>query len=1016
MRRLLYFTLLLLTMLVCVVLLYGAYTVARQEAINNLLEQETILARQAAQGILGVFEHAMNISEALAKDPHVIELSPIGRRHLDAELLKNPHEVLTLSRLDSKGTLLYSTPDNSVAGRNIADQDHVRSILENHRTTVSDVFTSVQGFRAVALHVPVFKGKEFTGTVALLLDFDAIAKRFMEGVRVAETGYAFVYSQQGMLLYSPVPGLAGRHYQDVAADFPELKAAIERMLRGETGHAQFSFNRVREQTTEATVKHAVFMPIKLENTFWSICVATPESEILAVLKRFSLYLLPLGSVVLLLVAVGVAFGLRHFVLEKEVVRRRETETALRESEERYRSVLENISDVFYRTDLAGRLIMVSPSGLALSGFSSMEELLGKPSDFFWRNPKDREIMLAAIREHGSVRDYEVELVDKNGRLIHAATSSGFYRNKDGHILGVEGIFRDITQRKHDSAALAESARRFHSLFDHMTEGVALHTLVRDENGEPVNYRIEDVNRSFERIFGVRAEDVSGRLVTEAFGLVKPPHLLAWAEVAATGQPCSFEDYLPALGKHLAVSGGPWVDGGFAVIVTDISERKQMEEQMLHRALHDPLTGLANRTLCLDRISLAAERTRRKPGSTFAVVFIDLDRFKVINDSLGHEAGDRLLREVAARLLLCTRRVDTVCRYGGDEFTLVLEELSSREVLRTIRRIRASLKSPVSIGSHNIQVEASFGVAYPPQESIGPEDLLRNANIALHQAKQHGRNRVVVYKPSMHQAAIQAMSLESDIRQGLDNGEFYLLYQPIFDLNANRLSGFEALLRWQHPLRGLVSPAEFIPVAEECGSIFALGSLALDQGCQDMADLLRAMPGAEGLTLSVNLSPRQFARQGLAEQIDRALTLADLPPKALVLEITESSIMKHPEAAANILARIKARGVGIAIDDFGTGYSSLSALQRLPLDRLKIDRSFVSRITDSAEDREIVRAIITLARSLLLKTVAEGIETEEQRVVLRDLGCDFGQGYLCSRPVTLAQVPQMVNAAVCQPPS
>ena len=442
----------------------------------------------------------------------------------------------------------------------------------------------------------------------------------------------------------------------------------------------------------------------------------------------------------------------------------------------------------------------------------------------------------------------------------------------------------------------------------------------------------------------------------------------------------------------------------------------MEAQLRYRALHDPLTGLANRTLCLDRIALAGERAQRRPDMRYAVVFMDLDRFKVINDSLGHEAGDLLLREVAARLLACTRRMDTVCRYGGDEFALGLEELTEREVLRTLPRIRASLKTPVEIGGHNIQVEASFGVAYPPAEAVGPEDLLRNANIALHRAKHLGRNRMVVYKRSMHAAAIEILSMENDIRSGLAAGEFYMLYQPTFSLAKRRLRGFEALLRWRHPLRGNVGPAEFIPVAEESGSIFELGGFALDRACREMADFLRANPEIGPLSLSVNLSPRQFARQGLFEQIDQALAASGLPPKSLVLEITESSIMKHPEASANILTRIKARGVGIAIDDFGTGYSSMSALQHLPLDSLKIDRSFVSRITESAEDREIVRAIITLAASLHLGTVAEGIETEEQRQVLQDLGCELGQGFLCAAAVALNEAMGVINPDVCSVPS
>ncbi len=889
MRRFTYFSLLLVSALCCGALLYGAYAVARQEAVLNLQTQQWILARQAAQGIQDYFAHSRNLVHSLAQNHHIITLDGEGRALLATILKDNTRELRAISRVNKHGVIVFSLPDNSVAGRNVSTQDHVRRILASHKPTASDVFLSVQGYSSIALHVPVFKGDSFEGSLAILMDFDAIARRYLEPVRVAETGYAFVYSQQGVLLYTPVPGLSGKHYTEIAANFPGLRSTVETMLRGEAGEAHFPFDRVRDQRLEPVLKHAVYLPITLEDTFWSVCVVTPESEILTTIKRFGLYLLPLGLAVLVFTAFGVNMGLRHFVLQKEVLRRRETENALRESEERYRSVIENISDVFYRTDSTGKLVMLSPSGLALAGYGSMDEVLGKHIDTFWRKPEERIRLLEAIKERGGVRDFEVELLAKNGQIIHVATSSNFYRAKDGAILGVEGTFRDIT------------------------------------------------------------------------------------------------------------------------------ERKRMEEQLLFRALHDPLTGLANRTLCLDRITLAGERARRRSQPDYAVVFMDLDRFKVINDSLGHEAGDQLLREVAARLLLCTRRMDTVCRYGGDEFTLVLEELPARAVLRTLKRIRESLKQPIVIGGHGIQVEASFGVAYPPAEHIGPEDILRNANIALHRAKQQGRNRVVVYKPSMHEAAILTMSLENDIRRGLAQGEFFMLYQPIFALSENRLAGFEALMRWRHPVRGLVGPAEFIPVAEESGSIFELGSFALEQACREMKEVMESHAEARQLTLAVNLSPRQFSRQGLPDQIDRILTATGLPPESLVLEITESSIMKHPESSANILTRLKAQGVRIALDDFGTGYSSLSALQRLPLDRLKIDMSFVSRLTHSAEDQEIVRAAITIARSLHLTTVAEGVETFAQRDLLRELGCDLGQGFLCAPALPLKEALLAVNPIICKLP-
>lgn len=603
--------------------------------------------------------------------------------------------------------------------------------------------------------------------------------------------------------------------------------------------------------------------------------------------------------------------------------------------------------------------------------------------------------------------------DKLVGLIGVGNKPSDYDERDIDTLTrLGGLAWGMVTRKRAQNELQNSNERFHTLFDNMMEGVALHSVVHDGQGQPVNYVIEAVNKSYERILNLRAEDVEGKRSTDVYGTTEPPFREQFLEVARTGRPEYIETYFAPMGKHFSISIAPWINGGFSTIFSDITERKQLEEQLLYRALHDPLTGLANRTLCLDRIAQANERAARRPENTFAVVFIDLDGFKAINDSLGHEAGDLVLSEVAKRLLACARRVDTVCRYGGDEFILVLEEVNPRETVRTVKRVQESLEHPLTVGTQKLLVQASYGIAYAPQENCQPEDLLRNANIALHRAKLSGKDKIVAYRRGMHEAAIHTMSLQSDMRRGLDADEFFMVYQPIFNLADNRLVGFEALIRWRHPQRGLVGPGEFIPIAEDSGFIYELGHFALNHACKDMVEQLSVLSQEDHLTISVNLSPRQLSRQGLAEQIEQTLTSTGLPPSSLVLEVTESSIMKYPEASAHILARLKEKGVEIAIDDFGTGYSSMSVLQKLPLDRLKVDMSFVARMTHSREDREIVRAIITLSHSLNLKTVAEGIETEEQRLSLRHMGCDMGQGYLCSRPMLLADVPDAIRKKFC----
>ena len=701
-------------------------------------------------------------------------------------------------------------------------------------------------------------------------------------------------------------------------------------------------------------------------------------------------------------------------LQTREIERVKSETTLKESENKYRTIVEHITDVFYRTDSNGLLDMISPSGPALLGYGSVEEMLGIPAHSFWMDPEKRLAMVALLQEKGKIRDYEFVLRRKDSSPVNVSTSARLNLDEAGNFIGIEGTFRDITERKHNEAALEKSVQKFNSLFDNMAEGVALHSLVRDEHGALLDYVILAVNKSYERILGLNSEDVIGNLATKVYGAPIAPFLDEFSSVALTGKPSVLEQYFQPMGKYFSISIAPWGDGGFSTIFTDVTEQKILEEQLLFRALHDPLTGLANRTLCLDRIGQANERAISKPESTFAVAFIDLDKFKVFNDSLGHEAGDQILREVANRLLSCARRVDTVCRYGGDEFILVLEEVTARETIRTIKRVRESLKTPLTVGEHEIQVDASYGISYAPQGDCQAEDLLRNANIALHCAKLSGRDRIVAFKKSMRDAAIHTMNMQSDMRRGLDSNEFFMVYQPIFNLGNNRLAGFEALIRWEHPRRGIISPVKFIPMAEESGFILELGNFALSQSCKDMVGLLLNLPSEVPLTLSVNISPRQFSRQGFADKIEHALIQSGLPPESLILEITETSIMQYPEASAHILTRLKDKGVGIAIDDFGTGYSSMSALQKLPLDRLKVDMSFVSRVTKSNEDVEIVRAIITLAHSLRLKTVAEGIETEEQRAALRDMHCDLGQGYICSKPILLADVPKAIRQMVCMP--
>ncbi|MDQ3328275.1 MAG: EAL domain-containing protein, partial [Chloroflexota bacterium] len=434
---------------------------------------------------------------------------------------------------------------------------------------------------------------------------------------------------------------------------------------------------------------------------------------------------------------------------------------------------------------------------------------------------------------------------------------------------------------------------------------------------------------------------------------------------------------------------------------DISERKALEEQLAHQAFHDPLTGLPNRPGFLDRVQHALLRTTREGGS-IAVLFLDLDRFKVINDSLGHEAGDHLLKAVADRLSECLRPDDTVARLGGDEFTILLEsDATAGEALRIANRLTQTLQKPFNIDGHDVFVTTSIGIAIKHPHHEAPADLMRDADLAMYRAKERGRACCEVFDPSMNVRAQQRLSMENDLRHAIERGELLLDYQPTVNLRTGMVCGAEALVRWQHPVRGLVNPGDFIRLAEETGLIFPIGRWIIEEACRQLRAWNEKRPLARPLSVSVNLSARQFASPTLTSEIASALAFAEANPASLVLEITETVVMEDAEVNITTLRRLKELGVQLAIDDFGTGYSSLAYLKRFPVDTLKIDKDFVSSLGKDTEDSAIVNAVITLAHTLGMQVTAEGVETDNQIRQLRELGCDLAQGYLFARPMNAA---------------
>jgi len=576
----------------------------------------------------------------------------------------------------------------------------------------------------------------------------------------------------------------------------------------------------------------------------------------------------------------------------------------------------------------------------------------------------------------------------------------YLKNVEGSARQAELASQHALEVQQHMEKLRESEERFRSAFDYATIGMGVISL---------DGRWLQVNRSLCAIFGYE----EGELVSKEFRALTRRDDIVGADEhiqrLVRGEISSHQAEMRFVHRQ---GHEVWALLGASVVrdsqsnplhlifqIQDITDRKRAEEQLLHDAFHDALTGLPNRALFMDHVKMAIQRSRRNGDRLFAALFFDLDRFKVINDSLGHMVGDQLLVGVARRLEACLRPGDTVARLGGDEFVILLEELAGDDdAIDIARRVQEAVTQPFQIGGHEVFTTASLGIAPSSTGYERAEDLLRDADTAMYRAKLLGKNRHVVFDKAMHDRAVELLQMETDLRRAVERQEFFVQYQPIVSLATGRTSSFEALVRWQHPERGLVPPGEFIPVAEETGLIVPLGLWVLEEACRQMRRWQVEQSVAPDVTVSVNLSGKQFSQADLMGQVSSVLRQTGLAPSNLKLEITESMVMENIETAIDSLGQLRSLGIGLSIDDFGTGYSSLSYLHRFPIDTLKIDRSFVTRMTENSENAEIVRTIVTLARSLEMSVVAEGIEQMEQLDALRALDCDYGQGYLFSRPV------------------
>jgi diguanylate cyclase (GGDEF)-like protein/PAS domain S-box-containing protein len=608
-----------------------------------------------------------------------------------------------------------------------------------------------------------------------------------------------------------------------------------------------------------------------------------------------------------------------------------------------------------------------------------------------------------LSRSGQPQRFELKLAGPGGKEAYLDLTLTAIQHAGKPALLAMGF--DVTDRKLAEDAMRESERRMRDLI----ENVQLISVLVDTQGD-----VSFANEYVLELLGYEEEEVVGR---NWFELALPEDRRArvqeaYLERIPAGAIAPHDEYeiVTAKGERRFVSWNNTVlhdpqgrVSGMASIGADVTERRRAEERLLHDALHDSLTGLPNRALFMDRLRGAVARLKRRPQYLFAVLFLDVDRFKVVNDSLGHVAGDQFLVQLSRLIAGTIRRPEhTLARLGGDEFAILLDDIEKRDdAPRVAERIFQALQAPIKVGSQEIFSSVSIGIAFSAIEYDGAEDVLRDADTAMYQAKTTGKARFQIFDDSMHTRALRLLKLEHSLRRAVDKGEFLLHFQPIVALADGAVAGLEALVRWEHPERGLISPSEFVHLAEETGLIYGIGRWTLREACRRLSDWDAA--GQPGLSMNVNLSARQFSQPDLIELIESVLAETGLQPERLKLEITESVIMESPEVAVAMLHRLKELGTRLCIDDFGTGYSSLSYLLRFPADTLKIDRSFVAALGDGGKNEDIVGAIVSLGRSLEMDVVAEGVETEAQRDILRSLGCGFGQGYFFSRPVASEQV-------------
>ena len=675
------------------------------------------------------------------------------------------------------------------------------------------------------------------------------------------------------------------------------------------------------------------------------------------------------------------------------------------------SIINELPELVYAKDAEGRFIAANDAVARDNGLERSEELIGKTDfDLFpsavAQGFFDIEQRIIATGE--PMVDMEERRTDPSGAPKWMLTTKIPMRDDRGQIVGLVGVARNITERKRAEQDLKAERALFRAMIDQVPD----YLFVKDTGS-----RFVVVNRAVAADLGLEPDDLMGKTDFELHRHELAAKFFADEQkVISSGEALiDIEEYVvdPSGNKQwLSTSKVPLRNDkneviGIVGISRNVSERKRAEDQIHFMALHDVLTGLPNRYLLMDRLTQALLQAQRSSARA-TVIFIDLDNFKLVNDSLGHNAGDTLLKVVAERMIRCVRATDTVARLGGDEFVVLLIDQTDGPAVTSaiLDKIRAAIAVPIPIEGQQFHVTCSIGVAAFPGDGANPETLLMNADVAMYKAKESGRDNCQFYTTEMDEAAYERRLLQEGLREAIANDEFELVYQPQVDLRTGGIFAVEALVRWRHPKLGVILPSKFIPLAEESGLIVPLGDWVLREACRQNKAWQDA--GIAPISVCVNVSARQFREKSWAKRVADTLRETGLGPKYLELELTESMLMQDVPGAIAAMRELGALGVHFSIDDFGTGYSSLSALKSFPVARLKIDQSFVRNLSGDVNDRKIARAVISLGQKLNMKVIAEGVETDEQLAFLQESECDEIQGYHFSKPVGSEAVAAMLH--------